>query len=314
MERIISLEKSLALNITGQCNFQCRTCIREYGSSSNLEVDLLEQVLPEAVSLGYGHVGITGGEPCLHPDFDKVVDVIVNSGATFNFVSNGSLLEKYKFLAKEYVENLRIANFSLDGASRETNDLIRQEGSFDKTIEAIGYFVEKGVNTVVNVTLNRLNQHDLEGMVRLAANLGVAQVIFSAVIANSINRDIVLNDAEKRTCFSRLARLGSEYKIPVFPGNPLMIGPGVDGCVGISLLSSPMINPRGEFVFCCNTIREGAVVGSLRERSFSELYKKMLDISGHLRHIRVDRISEGIPEEGFRSCEFCNKYLSEYIE
>jgi len=214
----------------------------------------------------------------------------------------------------EYNENLRVANFSLDGASRETNDLIRQEGSFDKVINSTGYFVDKGVETVVNVTVNKLNQHDLDGMVKLAAGLGIKQVVFSAVIANSINRDILLNEGEKRYCFSRLARLGPEYKMAVFPANSLMIGPGVDGCVEISLLSSPMINPSGEFVFCCNAIREGAVVGSLKEQSFSELYKKALDMAQHLRHIRIDRISACIREEGFRSCEFCNKYLSEYIE
>ena len=314
MERIICLEKSLALNITGQCNFQCRTCIREYGSSSNLDVGLLKQVLPEAISLGYGYVGLTGGEPCLHPDFEKVVNVIADSGATFNFVSNGSFPEKYSFLVKEHKEILRAANFSLDGATRETNDRIRQKGSFDNVIKSIRHFVANGVETIVNVTLNKHNKHQLEGMAKLAADLGVKQVVFSAAIANSINRDIVLNDEEKRTCFSRLARLGSKYNIPVFPGNPLMIGPGVNGCVGISLLSSPMINPKGEFVFCCNTIREGAVVGSLKDHSFSELYKKALDMGQQLRKIRIDRISACIREEGFRSCEFCNKHLSEYID
>lgn len=314
MERIICLEKNLALNITGQCNFQCRTCIREYGNSSDLDVGLLKQVLPEAIALGYGHVGLTGGEPCLHPDFEKVVNVIADSGATFNFVSNGSYPEKYSFLVKEHKENLRAANFSFDGATKETNDRIRQKGSFDNVIKSIRYFVVHGVETIVNVTLNKHNKHQLEGMAKLAADLGVKQVVFSAVIANSINQDMVLNDEEKRTCFSRLARLGSKYNILVFPGNPLMIGSGVDGCVGISLLSSPMINPKGEFVFCCNTIREGAVVGSLKDRSFSELYKKALDMGQELRKIRTDRILASVSEPGFRNCEFCNRYLRAYIE
>ena len=84
--------------------------------------------------------------------------------------------------------------------------------------------------------------------------------------------------------------------------------------MGIYLLSALMVNPLGELSFCCNIIKNGAVVGSLREECFAELYKKALDMSSFLRRIRIDRINAGVREEGFNSCEFCNKYLSEYIK
>ena len=314
MPRMISLEKSLALYITNQCNFRCRTCIREYGKSANLDVGLLEQVLPQAIPLGYPHVGMTGGEPCLHPEFRKIVEVIAKSGATFNFVSNGSLLEEYKFLVEQYGDQLTVANFSFDGATREINDQIRQKGSFDKVMNSIKYFVDKGVCTVVNVTIVKINQHQLEDMVKLAVDIGLKGIVFSSAIRNSANKDIVLNDEEKKRCFRSLIKLNAKYKIAAYPGNALMTGSGVDNCVGIFLLSSLMINPRGELVFCCNTSREGAALGSLKENSFAELYTKALAMVEYLRQIRIDKINAGVKEEGFNNCEFCNKYLSEYIE
>jgi len=313
MARTISLEKNLSLYITGLCNFRCSTCIREYGRAGNLDVKLLEKVLPQAMAFGYRHVGLTGGEPCLHPEFEKIIEVIVKNGATFNFVSNGSLLGKYEFLLERYKKNLLAANFSLDGATIETNDRIRQDGSFVTAINSIKYFAAEGIDTVLNVTLVKENQDKLEDMMKLAVETGVKGIVFSAAIANSINKDIILTDEEKRGCFRRLTGLTSKYKVAIYPGNPLMTAKGVDTCVGISLLSSPMINPNGEFVFCCNTIREGAVVGSLRKYSFAELYKKALDMVCYLRKTRIDKVNRGVKEEGFNNCEFCNKYLSTYI-
>ncbi len=314
MAKIISLQKSLALYITTRCNYRCSICLREYGKSTDLDPALLERILPDAISFGYSHIGLTGGEPCMHPEFKHIVETVVRAGVTFNFVSNGSMPERYGFIIDEYRDKLGVVNLSIDGADREVNDRGREKGSFDGVMKAIKYFSGRDVPVALNVTINKFNRHQLEDIIKLADGLGIKEIVFSSVIATPKNRDSVLTDGERISCFRELIKLKAKYKISIYPGSPLVTGKGVDNCVGIYLLSGLMVNPEGELSFCCNIIREGAVAGSLKEESFAGLYKKAMDMSNFLRQIRIDKINAGIKEEGFNSCEFCNKYLAQYIK
>lgn len=308
-------KKSLALNITDICNFKCKTCLREYDKSSSLDPDLLDRILPDARKVGYSMAGLTGGEPCLHPEFSRIADTLVNHGFPFNITSNGSLPEKYLFLLeKPYSKCFYLINFSLDGATAEVNDDIRHPGSFDKVIESIRLFTQKGIPVVPNVTLTRKNKHQLEEIIDLVESLGLKEVMVGTAIETPLNSSVVLTDLEKYDCLKRLNSKKRTAAVSIYPGAPLITSPGVDMCIGVATLSSFMINPNGEAVFCCNTIHKGAAVGSLEQESFRDLYQKAIDVSGFLKKKRTEMLVAGKQTEpGFNSCEFCNRYLADMI-
>ena len=314
MSKFVLLNKNLGLYITNNCNFRCRTCIREYGKSKNLDIKLLSNILKESKALGYTHVGLTGGEPCLHPEFDKIIEIIVQNGITFNITSNGSLRDKYKPVIGRYKDYLKVINLSIDGATREINDRVRGEGAFENFLTSIKYYRSEGIPIVPNVTLCKINKHQIENIVKLAVDLGLKEILISAAIKNSINKDIILSDSEKMSCFNMLSKVGNRHNIRIQPGGSLFTRYDVDNCVNMLFLSSPLINPEGGMSFCCNTIREGAVLGSLYTNSFTDLYKKCLDISTFLRKTRTEKIVKKEYEEGLHNCEFCNKYLINYIK
>ena len=83
---------------------------------------------------------------------------------------------------------------------------------------------------------------------------------------------------------------------------------GVNFCVNLRL-HELAVNYFGELIFCCDTIGPGAVIGSLKEYSLSELMSKWLSISAALQSKRVDDISNGNHREGFNTCEYCNSYF-----
>ena len=58
---------------TLNCNLRCRHCYSESGPGKvgALSGDLLGAFLGEARELGYGYVGVSGGEPLVWTDLDR---------------------------------------------------------------------------------------------------------------------------------------------------------------------------------------------------------------------------------------------------
>lgn len=307
--------KVLIFYITNVCNFKCKTCLREYGPHQNLDEEILENLLPEAKKLGYHRVAFTGGEPCLHPQFKKLVRMVVDSNMKFGFVSNGSLLENYKFTIDDFKENMFYAAFSLDGATAEVHDSVRQQGSFEKVVESIKYFVSRGVNTKVVMCINKLNMHQIEEVVDLSTNLGAKKVRFGSAIPTRFNKDIVLSNMEKIRCALLINRMKNRYKIPLEILSALRASSNrVDFCSQLNATNQITINPYGEAMFCCDTICNGAVIGSVKETGLTEIFCKMQDIMADIKKARARMIRDDKTPPYFNTCEFCNNYLANYIK
>ncbi len=302
----------VVLYITSLCNFRCKICLRENVPPKHLSLELLDKVLPMIKRLGHDFVSFTGGEPCLHPQFRQIVELVVKHGLKFSLVSNGSLLEEYKFLIEDFKSSIKHVTFSLDGTSAEVHDAIRQEGSFEKVKESIRYFLSNGVPTNTLMCINKMNMHQIEDVIKLSAKLGV-DVMFTTALQTSSNKDIVLSDMEKARCFVIIKKLEKKYNAHFIISNDLQARHTASFCNKLDRMRGISINPHGEVIFCCDTIRDGAVVGSLENEEFTELYCKVFDTAAYLKKLRVKMLSEGELEPGFNTCEFCNKYLAKFI-
>jgi hypothetical protein len=71
----------------------------------------------------------------------------------------------------------------------------------------------------------------------------------------------------------------------------------------------PTLNPRGEMVFCCNTVGRGAVVGSLAEESFSALYGRCMELGQKILQRRLDDIAAGGDPRCANNCAYCHRVL-----
>lgn len=117
----------------------------------------------------------TGGEPLVRPDFWELAGYARSKGLKTALSTNGILVardvaEKIQRLGIEYV------GISLDGASEETHDRIRnQPGSFNSSLQALRNCVNAGVKCGVRVTVTKENFHELSRMIDLSLSLGVAR-------------------------------------------------------------------------------------------------------------------------------------------
>lgn len=87
--------------ITEHCNLHCPYCfVKDYTCSSeasNISYKNFERAVEFITNNGSSHLGIIGGEPLMHPDFENLMHSIIRNDKVkyVTIFTNGILLEKY---------------------------------------------------------------------------------------------------------------------------------------------------------------------------------------------------------------------------
>jgi radical SAM protein with 4Fe4S-binding SPASM domain len=185
--------------LTLACNLRCKHCGSFAGSRRDDEMSLEENlnVADQLAALGCRRVTLSGGEPTLNPDWDRIGKRLADHCIKVNLISNG-----WHWTAS-HVERAKAAGFcgaafSLDGFKPE-HDEFRQPGSFDRVVAAIDACVAGGLPVAINTTVNKLNQRILRPLRDFMADRGVfsMQVQLATASGNmGLHRDLVVDPAD----------------------------------------------------------------------------------------------------------------------
>ena len=107
--------KRIYLEITDACNLNCPFCTYEKGHSfmplEKIE-DCIRQIRPFCTYV-YLHIL---GEPLLHPDFNRILEILDSYEMDLQLVTNGTLLNKYPDLLKHpCLRKLSVSLHSVNG-------------------------------------------------------------------------------------------------------------------------------------------------------------------------------------------------------
>lgn len=141
------------------CNLACTHCFISCSPTNRthemLGLDEIRPHLDEAAALGVKEYYFTGGEPFLNPEMEAILEAALAQGPT-SVLTNGMLLDPERCArlagmaaASDYSLDLRV---SLDGYDAPSNDAIRGEGVFERTLEGVENLVAAGLNPVLTVT------------------------------------------------------------------------------------------------------------------------------------------------------------------
>jgi cyclic pyranopterin phosphate synthase len=123
----------------------------------------------ELASLGVDEIRVSGGEPTLRKDFNRIIEglselPLVKLGVT----TNGFLLpEKLEFLKSTRCRHI---NISLDSLNRKTYQIITRTDYFDTVLESVKQAKDSGFQVKVNVVVMRgLNDGEIFDFLEFSA-------------------------------------------------------------------------------------------------------------------------------------------------
>lgn len=275
------------------CNMNCKMCyIRTSPETMERQGRLLTarewiKIASEARDNGLLYLLLTGGEPFLYPEFDKLYSWIGESGIVVMLNTNGTMLtEERADLLLKYPP--RKVNISLYGASASTyGEVCGHTEGFEQTINAIRLLKKRSIPVKLNCSLTPLNCRDLEKMHHIAAELDVplqvTPYMFPPVRKNGTDiaefvrfepeeaARMVMENARISLRDNRLYQEWIDSKLreyETYQKNPYM-----NHACGFNCFASKnnfWINWRGEMLPCGMVNQEGK---NVLERGFSECWE-----------------------------------------
>ena len=179
--------------------------------------------------------------------------------------------------------------------------------------EAAAHFREKGVHVRLLFAVTAKNADEVPDFIELAQHLGADSIRFGATLPAGDNGAYVPTWAQRMAVHKHLQLVMRRLPIDASYTTSLYAPTDVDWTCRNLRNHEPAINPRGEYVFCCDTLAQGAVLGSLGKESFAELYSKGQETAERLRAERQERIRKRQFSRDFNGCEFCNAMLADLI-
>ena len=186
----------LQWKVTNKCNLKCAHCYLGELTNKELSAEELMKIATKIANSNIMEVTITGGEALLVKSLPDIVKLLIDSEISVNIFTNAVLLDKFE---KELSEKMGYSptsklNFfiSVDGLE-ETHNIIRGNGTFEKTMNNIKLVVSKGYKVTTNTVLSMINHLDVPALYEYLNNIGVYKIQISNLIASgNASKDMLL--------------------------------------------------------------------------------------------------------------------------
>jgi uncharacterized protein len=180
----------LYLHVTFACNLRCSHCYAEAGSASAvLSVDDTIEACREAARLGFQGAVITGGEPLMHPERDRLLDGLASIREevkpTLTVLRTNLAVEADDDLLKRIGLSADEVVVSVDG-DRKTHDERRGKGSYDRTVRNLETLKHIGYNAdlklAATLAVNQANGAPGDAVRALAKELDLGRPRFRPLL------------------------------------------------------------------------------------------------------------------------------------
>ncbi len=174
---------SVELTLTNKCNLKCVYCsdydLREkQGKESFLTYNILCKLFKDLSEGGTkGVVFEGGGEPTLHPDFEKLVKCAKNNNLAVGLITNGTVR-----ISEDILKNFEWIRVSLDASNVEEYFNLKKVDFFERVISNIAHYARYCKTVGVGYVVTNCNMSNIETLVMRLRELGVSYVQLRPVV------------------------------------------------------------------------------------------------------------------------------------
>ena len=186
--------------LTLMCNMRCAHCGSSAGKPrpDELSLDEMLKVCDELGVLGCERLTLLGGEPLIHPHWERVAARIHENGYRPNVITNGWNLDE-ALCDRIAKARLSIVGISVDGMRASHDSLRRRPGSFDRIVRGMTLLKERGMPLAVATVVTNDSLDDLPRMYELLQehDVGVWQLQIGSPLGRLQRDDPVLMRVER---------------------------------------------------------------------------------------------------------------------
>ena len=273
------------IEITSNCNLRCIHCYNESGElRDQISVEAFKNVLGCYDNPKKASITLSGGEPLLHPQVWKFIDMMLESGILARnilLITNATCItdDVANMLAEKHVS----VQVSLNGSRAELHDSICGKGNFERTMAGLQRLLSKHANMViVRNMMNKQNMNDNWDMFcEKLIDMGVHKIMLAGLKkvgrANENLEKIALTPLEYQSLIDRL----KESKVITVPysgvcpyvyqdENPVPISPRI-ATNGDVYLCQSFMDQR----YCLGNINKDSLPHALFNENFINLVNFM---------------------------------------
>jgi radical SAM protein with 4Fe4S-binding SPASM domain len=283
------------VEITGECNLQCRHCFNSKFNSDELKnklmsIDQIRKLISELDDMNVRRIQLSGGEPLLREDIWSIIEELDKHKIYLDVIStNAHLIDEES--AKKFGERFKehgALYISLDGITADTYEALRGEDTFPKIMRAMDLLTEAGCRVFINTMAFKQNLSQLEEMYEwvvkrpnvMGWRIGLPKVLgrytefhshleveFDEVI--KVFRNLLVRWLKERPSirlelsdFFRTDCFESGFEVHGLEDNPCKYA-----------VTNASIKPDGTAVFCASLeIHEPAVLGNVVNEGMADVW------------------------------------------
>jgi radical SAM protein with 4Fe4S-binding SPASM domain len=187
-------------HITNLCNLRCKHCYQDdFSKKSDLDWAGLKKVSGNLLNTirEWGKtscIHLTGGEPLLKPELFSLLNDLDQQSMVeeLGIITNGLTIDREMMRRLSGFSKLKKIKISLDGGDAETNDSIRQKGTFDKVMQNLPLIMEKERFEILFMfTAMKKNLRSLPSLFELCQDLGVHGLIIERFIPLGRGKEVM---------------------------------------------------------------------------------------------------------------------------
>lgn len=176
---------SVTIYVTDFCPKHCRHCATNAHNRIDRQKELTfgdwKKIISQLREAGVLMLVVSGGEPMSLSHTQWILEFADEMQFGLTLLTDFDDFSEPQIVALKSLKHLISIQTSLDGATAETHDFLRGEGSFSKTLRRLRMLSDAGLAFTVAVAVHKKNIGELDEIAELASKHGASSIYLNAV-------------------------------------------------------------------------------------------------------------------------------------